>query len=354
MIYSLHGSYRVNNQRYILTDGSPTNYLSLCSNLGNGPYSSSLRDFIEAWSDELSYDKLSKLLRQITGSHVLTCCGIQSYIARKAESISTGWLSNSQASVKAIVVEPQIAIYEKESKEVVLMMDDVGVKAQKPHKKVERIGTDAKRLDTTVVLVADTKAHYHYATKGINKAGETIYSIENAIIDTVCKHHDITNPVPIVAITDGARSIRLVLQTVFGMSVCIILDWYHLQLKLKNLMSMIARNKEDKLLFINHLKEFLWIGNVAEALIYIDNIDRVKNQEKKQELRDYLEKHKVEIINYGLRQVANKTIGSGRGEKANDIVVAHRQKKKGMAWSRSGSSSLAIVKVNRINQQMAA
>jgi hypothetical protein len=55
-----------------------------------------------------------------------------------------------------------------------------------------------------------------------------------------------------------------------------------------------------------------------------------------------------------LRQAANKTIGSGRVEKANDLVVAHRQKKKGMAWSKAGSSALAIIRINRINQEMVA
>jgi hypothetical protein len=114
---------------------------------------------------------------------------------------------------------------------------------------------------------------------------------------------------------------------------------------------MIATNKVDKMLYINDLKLLLWTGNVSEGLIYIDNISGVENQEKKQELRNYLEKHQPEIIGYTLRQAANKTIGSGRVEKANDLIVAHRQKKKGMAWSRTGSSALAII---RINQEMAA
>jgi len=97
------------------------------------------------------------------------------------------------------------------------MMDDVGVKVQKPHKKVARIPDDAKRLNTTVVLIEDSKKSYHYATEGINKEGETIYSIEKAIIDTVCEHHDVGKPIPMVAITDGAMSIRLTLQAVFGL-----------------------------------------------------------------------------------------------------------------------------------------
>ena len=353
-VYSLNGPYKVKNQRYVLDDGSPSSYLSLSSSLTNGQYSPELGAFIEEWVEELSYEKMSRLLRQLTGSDVLTASGIQSYIERKAESISSSWVSDSKTAVETIEVETEIAIYEESGKEIVLMIDDVGVKAQKPHKGVERSDKDPKRLDTTVILVAGKEGSYHYATSGVNKAGKTIYSTKSAIIDTVCKHHGLDSPLPIVAITDGARSIRILLQAIFGASVRIILDWYHLQLKVKSLMSMIARSKEEKILAVNDLKALLWAGNAAEAIIYLDNMDGVRNEGKRQELQGYLEKHEAEIIDYGLRQAANKTIGSGRCEKANDTVVAHRQKKKGMAWSRTGSSALAIVKVNRINLEMAA
>ena len=354
VIYGINGCFKVRNQRYILEDGNSTSYLALCSTLSNGQYSNQLGLFIEEWSADLSYEKMHKLLTQITGKEVLSSSGVQSYLERKAERISNVWLAQSQTAIKTISAVADIAIYEEASPEVILMMDDVGVKAQKPQKKVARTDKDAKRLDTTVVLIQDTKANYHYATKGISKQGETIYSIEQAIIDKVCELHKVEVPLPIVAITDGARSIRLTLQSIFGLSVCIILDWYHLQLKVKNLMSMIAVNKKDKELHISELKLLLWNGNAPEAMIYIDNIRDVKNIEKKQELRDYLEKHQVEIINYGLRQASKKTIGSGRVEKANDLIIAHRQKKKGMAWSRTGSSSLAIIRVNQINKNIAA
>ncbi len=73
-------------------------------------------------------------------------------------------------------------------------------------------------------------------------------------------------------------------------------------------------------------------GSVTAAMTYLKNIHNIKNQAKLNELHDYLEKHDKEIINYELRQSIGKTIGSGRCEKANDLIVAHRQKKKGMAW----------------------
>ena len=305
-IYSLHGCFRIKNQKYILEDGSSTDYLRLCNSACFHHYSSGLCNLIEEWSDDLSYEKVSQLLLQVTGSKVLSSSGVQSYLECKAENISKGWVSQSNKPLKEIEVLSDILVYEADEAEIILMMDDVGVKAQKPHKKVVRQANDAKRLDTTVVLVQDTDKTYHYATKGIDKTGKTIYSVEQALIDKVSKLHDLTNPIPIVAITDGARSIRLVLQSIFGIYVCIILDWYHLQLKVKNLMSMIAFNKADKELYINDLKELLWFGNTTEAIIYLNNMDKVKNEAKHKELRDYLEKHQNEIINYDLRRSANK------------------------------------------------
>ncbi|MGK7912065.1 MAG: hypothetical protein AB4050_11390 [Synechococcus sp.] len=63
----------------------------------------------------------------------------------------------------------------------------------------------------------------------------------------------------------------------------------------------------------------------------------------------YLRKHQTEIIDYRRRQKAGKTIGSGRMEKGVDLVVGHRQKKKGMSWSQAGSHALAILKIEELN-----
>lgn len=351
-IYTLQGSYRFKNQKYVLEDGSSSDYLTLCGGFDYGYYSRSLCDTLEEWADDLSYAKTSKMLLQRTDTEVFSSTGIQHYLEQRAVSISKEWVACSQSEIKKIEVDSSVMLYEAQSEEVILMMDDVGVKAQKPKKNIDRIPTDAKRLDTTVILVQDKDGNYHHATSGIDEQGKTIYTVEQAIIDKVVSLHGVGNKLPLVAITDGARAIRCVLYTLFGEQVCIILDWYHLQLKVKNLMSMIAFNKCDKELYINDLKELLWNGNAAEAIIYLDNMTKIKNEAKHKDLRGYLEKHEAEIINYGLRQKVGKTIGSGRGEKANDLVVAHRQKKKGMAWSKTGSSALAIIKTSRINHNL--
>jgi hypothetical protein len=56
-------------------------------------------------------------------------------------------------------------------------------------------------------------------------------------------------------------------------------------------------------------------------------------------------------IDYQRRQQSGKIIGSGRIEKCCDQVIGHRQKKKGMSWSKIGSGSLGILKVAELNNQ---
>lgn len=134
--------------------------------------------------------------------------------------------------------------------------------------------------------------------------------------------------------------IRQRLLNIFAQPIVIILDWYHLGKKLRELMSMIARNKEEK---SNHLKFLffhLWCGKTSEAIDYLQTLVKARNQNKLLELIGYLQKHHSEIINYEKRADAGKTIGSGRVEKGVDLVVGYRQKHKGMSWRPKGNKAL--------------
>lgn len=347
MYHSLHGSYIVNNQRYIKEDGSRSSFLKEQGGAFEGRYSRGLDELLCMWITKLSYQDGLKFLEFITGTTLLTSNGLQDYIIRRGVEISEDWKRSSlSVELGQLLIADEIDVYDSETQEIIVMMDDVCVKAQKPHKKVDRVEEDAKRIDTTIALIRDNLGAYHPVTEGINLKGEIIYPIEDAIQDKVLELHCVDYPLPIVALTDGARSIRLSLEKIFGIGVCIILDWYHLSLKITTLMSMIACNKEDKTLYIHDLKAYLWKGKVDDALTYLIAIPRIKHAQKHQELLGYLSKHKSEIIDYEKRQKAGKTIGSGRCEKANDCFVAHRQKKKGMAWAANGSKALAILRVH--------
>ena len=325
-------------------------YLEEVGSLTNGLYSSGLSSLIDTWANELSYASLCQFIHIVTGCEQLSISGVQSYLLRRAASISSDWASKAQIDTTIEVVET-IDVEDAAQPEVLVFMDDVGVKAQKPHKKIARTEADAKRLDTTTVLVESTiKGDFVPLTEGIDRLGQTIYPIPQAIADTLTQLHDTQLPLPIVAITDGARSIRLCLWAVFGSQVRIILDWYHLQLKIKNMMSMIAPTKADKALYIEELGALLWQGHVTKALDYLKALPRVKNKDAHSNLCTYLEKHAQEIINYERRKQQGKAIGSGRGEKLNDTIVAHRQKKKGMAWAITGSKALAVIKTYELQK----
>lgn len=159
------------------------------------------------------------------------------------------------------------------------------------------------------------------------------------------------SPLNLIAITDGAKTIRHRLLTIFGLEVIIILEEYHLCKKLRELMSMIATNKLEKAKHLKFLFSQLWQGNTAIALEYLKHQVQTRNLDKCQELIGYLKKHQQEIINYKRRSSAGKTIGSGRTRKGVDLTVGLRQKNKGMSWSRLGSRALSLLKVVELNGQ---
>ena len=158
-------------------------------------------------------------------------------------------------------------------------------------------------------------------------------------------------PLNLVAITDGAQDIRRRLWAIFGITLVIILDWYHLGKKVRELMSMIACSKSEKQKHLKFLFYHLWRGHVDTVLDYLKTQVQAKNEAKLLELIGYIDKHKKEIIDYRRRKQAGKVIGSGHVEKGCDQVIGRRQKKKGMSWRPLGSRSLGILKVVELNNR---
>jgi hypothetical protein len=77
----------------------------------------------------------------------------------------------------------------------------------------------------------------------------------------------------------------------------------------------------------------LW-NKAVEAIAYLNEI--IPKCIHKEMLMAYLIKNQNTIINYEKIQKVGKTIGSGRTEKQNYILVAKRQKYNGMPWSLTG------------------
>ena len=156
----------------------------------------------------------------------------------------------------------------------------------------------------------------------------------------------------VVLLADGARWIRnrfaalLVLRAASTM----ILDWYHLCKKCTDLGSMICHGRSAKKALLGPLYRQLWQGEVSAAIALLEAYrPQARNTERLDELIQYLYDRQPYIPNYRQRRRERQYIGSGHVEKANDLIVAKRQKGAGMHWSLETSDALAALRTLMLN-----
>ena len=242
--------------------------------------------------------------------------------------------------VEATEPSPESTVY--------ISVDDVGVQRQKD-KRTDNYIKDKKRVENTVIHVeADGRKHVITAI-GMHNAFTllTAFLISNELLGS---HR-------IVFFSDGAQNIRSCIEAFFSfrMPVVHMLDWYHLEKRMKELLSMAVKgNKEAKATMRNVIGRMLWAGNVDEAIAYLEAIPKksIKIQQRLDEAIDYLKRRKTHIPCYALRSLLSYRISSNPAEKANDRVVAVRQKHNGMSWSSAGSSSLALIAALELNNEL--
>lgn len=320
------------------------------SNFG-GTESKGLREFLSYYSLRLSYREVDDLVERLSGVHIYGHRQIANKVLKEAEKLKQASYECFTGMQLSIPFIEKVDIYDPLSKELLYFDDGVGVKKQKVHrqKKEEPVATLAqekenKTIQTDVVVIGTCKDDFHHLT-----CAEATNNLEESIHCHLSYEYP-TQSLPIVAITDGAKCIRTRLISLFGNGIQIILDWYHLEDKVRKYLSRLGLNKTIKEEHIKEILGYLWNGKPIEALIYTDVMIQTKQWQILEELQNYILKHQYEICDYEKRQkVAGKTIGSGRGEKANDIIVAHRQKKKSQAWSKKGSNALSILKTVETN-----
>jgi hypothetical protein len=130
----------------------------------------------------------------------------------------------------------------------------------------------------------------------------------------------------------------------------LVLDWYHLVKKCYELTSMICRGRKAKAALMGRLIPRLWRGQVTDALALLASYrPECRNEQKLDELINYLSAREPYILNYKERRAKRIYIGSGHAEKACDLIVARRQKHKGMHWSEGTADGLAALKTLMLN-----
>ena len=170
--------------------------------------------------------------------------------------------------------------------------------------------------------------------------------------DLVCWHL----PSPICLLSDGETKLRDSFAPVLGKrvgSLCHILDWYHLAKRCGEILSLACKGKDIRNAHRNAVTRLLWFGCVESAIAYVKAIpdSDLKNSSRRDDLAEYLLKHKGRIPVYAVRRQLGLPNSSNAVEKANDLLVSSRQKGKGMSWSQGGSSALAMVRMTMRNRQ---
>lgn len=204
-------------------------------------------------------------------------------------------------------------------------------------------GVKFQEVTTARVVTAEGYRYLSGERETVQKVLRAIFHLEEGA------SHEVT------FISDGARWIREFFTTVTSefeeFQGKMILDWYHLKKKIHLLASMIARSKEAKKALERKVYSALWRGQPEDAIKFLQEyFPQAKNEEKLQELIVYLQKRISILPDYGERHRKRHFIGSGHVEKANDLIVAQRQKRQGMSWKSKTSHALAALKTLRLNQ----
>ncbi len=247
-----------------------------------------LQELYTYYINRLSYKEVENLVKRVTGEKQLSDQGIWAGVKEKVGEISQEIVKQVQPTLEQIadqklIVNSQIDLYTPQQEEILLFEDGILVKRQKSErdsgaelkrvkKKLVAEDQSKKYYQTDVVLLQKAQGGYEYLTTPIDAQGKVILSLEQVIKAKVVQKYGsgtIEHPLNLVAIADGAKSIRCRLQSVFGEQVTIILDWYHLNRKVRKLIGSIARNQAEKSEHLKFLFLNLWQGKATDGIEYL-------------------------------------------------------------------------------------
>ena len=230
------------------------------------------------------------------------------------------------------------------SESVYVSVDDVGVKQQKNSRKEGSV-RDSKYVENTV-------AHIQYGDKSYILTGIGMRNVFKSVLAFLLANNLLSHE--LIFITDGARDLKSHIQSVFQFHpYTVVLDWFHLKKRCQERLSQSIRGKDRRNAVLEKALRYLWVGDVPGATEYLRSLDSkdIKNANWLDDLISYFDNKGDAITCYALRAKLGLRNSSNPVEKANDLLVAQRQKHNGMAWSSKGSGSLAVLQMVYLNNQ---
>ena len=266
--------------------------------------SQALRERSLFWANRLcfgSFGDVARLLEQMTGVAVVSEDGVWRWVqeqARVLDAAQRQMIAEETDQPEPVCVAPD-DLYAPESAEFVVMTDGIGVKAQKPTR--HKAGPSAqpqpvktqpqpakveKRHDTDVLLLPHPNGAEQVLCEGVSGDWTLVEAARSFL-----RRQWGGAVLPVVALTDGAKTIRSDLRALFGDGVSVVLDWYHLEKRVYEHHSMAAHSSQEREAWQGQMLALLWRGQVAAAQEFLCGL-RVRNAKARAELMGYLDKHK--------------------------------------------------------------
>lgn len=268
-------------------------------------------------------------------------------------------------SFKTYQIEPDA------SNSVKICLDGVSVKRQKDNREKAPDSEDVFTYDTKDGPEDYTRApdpkkrpkvetavgHVEYRGQKYLFAGRNMFDTCKLILAFLISK-DLLTHTNLIFFTDGGKDIRYCIDNIFKIYNPIeVLDWFHLRKHCNEGLSMSLvggkANRQMQYAVKRNLFRILWSGNVQNAISYLRSLDSecIKSENRLDDLIGYLNKNESRIACYVLRRKFGLQISSNKVEKANDMIVASRQKGNSMSWSREGSWGLANITVKYLNKE---
>ena len=319
---------------------------------------------VSEWEGTHILAHLEARTEQILAHHEVTCEGFPTEEIDTASASTTLSRDAIQAAVEACQrsAEETAAMadnpvpYEDPSSQTYVAIDDVSAKKQKAHRSSHPDpdrNPEAKKEKKKKASVYTTVAHVEHDDASYVLVGAKVGGVLR-MIWALLLHNGLTEQ-GLIFLTDGQKTLQAAILCAFSGwgSRQLILDWYHLEKRCKEVLSLAMKGREIRNATLEKLRPLLWHGLTDQALQFLRALDaeQIKNEDAREELIGYLKRCQPYIPCYAVRQQLGLRNSSQIGEKMNDLVVSERQKNNGMSWSPEGSVGLAALTALIRNQE---
>ena len=177
------------------------------------------------YSNRLSYANVAELIHRVTGDRQLSNQKIWQMAREKAVEISRAWQVETEkwlngSKLPFPEIQEKIDLYDSKSREILVFEDAIQVRGQKENRvhKHELIKEKPDKVPeikksspvfTNVVMLEKKDHDFDYIVAPVNAQGHEIVSLPEVLKSRVIQAYGAEpEPLPVVAITDGAQVIR--------------------------------------------------------------------------------------------------------------------------------------------------